>query len=71
MKTIKNTKANNRTYLIKNNNKNIQVTLSAALPHAKKAKYMTIETANGKLNLTGRQINVIKNVLEKSKVITG
>ena len=67
MSTNRNNK--NRTYQIKNSHAGFEVTLTTALPQAKRAKVLTLKTKNKTLQLNGRQINVLKTVFVKENAI--
>lgn len=66
-----NTSDNNRNYILTNNHRGFNVKLVTALPHAKRAKTLTIRSGNKKLKLNGHQINTLKKVLAKENQLNG
>lgn len=64
-------KTNNRNYLITNSHRGFNVELSTARPNAKRAKTLTLKTANQTLKLNGHQINTLKRVLAKEIALNG
>lgn len=63
--------SNNRNYLITNSHRGFNVELSTARPTAKRAKTLTLKTANQTLKLNGHQINTLKRVLAKEIALNG
>lgn len=61
---------NNRNYIVKNSGAGLTATLTASLPRMKRAKSLTIKSGNVKLNLNGRQINLLKTLIDRAAVIT-
>jgi hypothetical protein len=66
-----NTNQNNRNYLITNSHRDFTVEFSTSFPSAKRAKTLTIRTANQTLKLNGHQINILKRVLAKEIALNG
>lgn len=66
-----NTSKNNRNYLITNSQHGFNVEFSTALPSAKRAKTLTLKTANQTLKLNGHQINTLKKVFAKEIALNG
>jgi|NOAtaT_7_FD_contig_31_5658306_length_461_multi_6_in_0_out_0_1 hypothetical protein len=62
-------KTNNRNYLITNSHRGFKVELSTARPNAKRAKILTLKTANKTLKLNGYQINTLKKVFAKENAL--
>ena len=61
MYTRKNTR--NKTNFVGHNSSGIEIYLSTPLPKAKKASRLTLRAGNARVDLTGRQINALREVL--------
>lgn len=64
-------KQDNRNFLITNSHRGFNVELSTARPNAKRAKTLTLKTANQTIRLNGHQINTLKRVLVKEIALNG
>jgi len=61
MYTRKNTR--NKTNFVGHNSSGVEIYLSTPFPKAKKASRLTVRAGNARVDLTGRQINALREVL--------
>ena len=61
MYTRKNTR--NKTNFVGHNSTGVEIYLSTPFPKAKKGSRLTLRAGNARVDLTGRQINALRDVL--------